>query len=49
MLSPLHVCMIVTSEYYKTDLMKSYRPIVLPAVSMILIAFAYMQVLQLLL
>jgi hypothetical protein len=49
MLSPLHVCMIVTSEYYKTDLMKSYRPIVLPAVSMVLVAFAYMQGLQLLL
>lgn len=46
MLSPLHVCMIVTSEYYKTDLIRSYRPMVVPAVFMILVAFGYMQVLS---
>ncbi len=48
MLSPLHVCMIVTCEYYKTDLSASFRAIVSPAVSMILAAFAYMEILRLL-
>jgi integral membrane protein (TIGR00529 family) len=46
MLSPLHVCMIVTSEYYKTDLARSYRPIMVPALLMIILAFIYMQILQ---
>ena len=47
MLSPLHVCMIVTSEYYRTDLVKSYRPVIVPAFLQILFGFAYMMLLRL--
>jgi hypothetical protein len=46
MLSPLHVCMIVTSEYYRTDLVKSYRPIIIPALLQIVFGFIYMMVLR---
>lgn len=49
MLSPLHVCMIVTSEYYKTDLVKSYQPVFVPALLQIVVAFGYMMLLRLLL
>jgi hypothetical protein len=30
-LSPVHVCLVVTNEYFKTRLFSSYRYIVLPA------------------
>ena len=46
MLSPLHVCMIVSAEYYKTDLLGSYKTMIIPAVCMIFIAFFYMQLLS---
>jgi len=46
MLSPLHVCMIVTVEYYKTELLRSYRPVVIPVLFMIASAFAYMLLLR---
>jgi uncharacterized protein len=46
MLSPLHVCMIVSCEYYKTDLIGSYKPMVIPALSMVLVAFFYLQLLS---
>ena len=46
MLSPLHVCMIVSAEYYKTDLLGSYKTMIIPAVCTIFIAFFYMQLLS---
>ncbi|MGM0431915.1 MAG: DUF401 family protein [Spirochaetota bacterium] len=48
MLSPLHVCLIVTCEYYETNLASSFRSVVLPAMLMIVAAFTYMQLLSLL-
>ncbi len=45
MLSPLHVCMIVTCEYYKTGLSASFRAVIIPAIILASIAFIYMQVL----
>jgi hypothetical protein len=34
MLSPVHICFVVTNEYYKTRFSHSYRYILLPAVGM---------------
>ncbi len=48
MLSPLHVCMIVTCEYYKTGLSSSFRAVIMPAIVLIIVAFTYMQILILL-
>ncbi len=47
MLSPLHVCMIVTCEYYKTGLTQSFRAIIPPAVGIISMAFVYKLLLEL--
>ena len=48
MLSPLHVCMIVTCEYYRTDLNRSFRAIIPPAIGIMAFTFLYMQILILL-
>lgn len=45
MLSPLHVCMIVTCEYYRTDLSRSFRAIIPPAIGIMAFTFLYMQIL----
>lgn len=41
MLSPVHVCLIVTNEYFKTNLAKSLTAIIPPAVVMMLASFIY--------
>jgi hypothetical protein len=33
MLSPVHLCFLVTKDYYGASLIKSYRYLLLPAVS----------------
>lgn len=48
MLSPLHVCMIVTCEYYKRPLGASFRTIIAPAITMAAAAFAYRELLRVL-
>ncbi|MBI9100260.1 MAG: DUF401 family protein, partial [Spirochaetaceae bacterium] len=47
MLSPLHVCLIVTCDYYESSFLKSLKSILFPAFIMISFAFVYMQLLQL--
>jgi integral membrane protein (TIGR00529 family) len=37
MLSPVHLCLLVTKDYYKASLMKSYRYIVPPVVAVLFI------------
>ena len=39
MLSPVHLCLIVTKDYYKASLFKSYRVIIKPAITVMLTAF----------
>jgi len=31
MISPVHLCFILTAEYFKADFMRSYKPLVLPS------------------
>ena len=45
MLSPLHVCLIVTCEYYKTGLSASFRAVMPAAAAMLVVAYLYMQLL----
>ncbi len=45
MLSPVHVCLIVTNEYFKTNLEKSLVAIIPPAIVMMLTALLYSTVL----
>jgi hypothetical protein len=33
MLSPVHLCFLVTKDYYGASLIKSYRYLILPALS----------------
>ncbi len=41
MLSPVHVCLIVTNEYFKTNLAKSLTAVIPPAITMMAIALVY--------
>ena len=45
MLSPVHVCLIVTNEYFKTNLAKSLTAIILPAVTIMAAALVYARIL----
>lgn len=38
MLSPVHFCLILTKDYFKADLMKVYKLILLPSLLLILLA-----------
>jgi uncharacterized protein len=46
MLSPLHVCLIVTCDYYESGFVKALRSIIFPALIMMGFAFSYMQLIQ---
>jgi len=46
MLSPLHVCLIVTCDYYESGFTKALRSILFPALIMMSFAISYMQLLQ---
>jgi integral membrane protein (TIGR00529 family) len=41
MLSPIHVCLIVTNEYYKTGVYESLKGVILPALFVFVCAAAY--------
>ena len=41
MLSPAHLCLVVTVQYFKADMLKALRPIVLLEIVMIACAFLY--------
>ena len=45
MLSPVHVCLIVTNEYFKTNLVKSLTAIIPPAIVLMLISVIYAAIL----
>lgn len=43
MLSPMHLCFLVTKDYYQANLLRSYRTLVLPALMvMITVSFLFM-------
>lgn len=46
LLSPLHLCLIVTKDYFKADLVKVYRLIFLPVIFVIIVAFGIVFVKQ---
>lgn len=46
MLSPLHVCLIVTCDYYESGFLKSLRSVLFPALVMISFGLLYMQLLS---
>jgi integral membrane protein (TIGR00529 family) len=39
LLSPVHLCLILTNEYFKADLIKTYRQLIIPIIAVTLIAF----------
>ena len=41
MLSPIHVCLIVTNDYFKTSLLSSLAGVIRPALLVLAVAFAY--------
>ncbi len=45
MLSPVHVCLIVTTEYFKTNLVKSLAAIIFPAITMMIAVLVYAKIL----
>ncbi len=47
MLSPIHVCLIVTNDYFKTNMIRSLYGILRPALFMFILAAGYAGVLQL--
>ena len=46
MLSPVHLCFLVTKEYFKADLLRSYRHIILPALAVMVTAAAMFLILK---
>jgi hypothetical protein len=38
LLSPVHLCLILTNEYFKADLLKTYRQLIIPIVIVTLVA-----------
>ena len=38
MISPLHLCLVLTIEYFKADFAKAYKPLVLPSLVMVVLA-----------
>ena len=43
MLSPVHLCLVLTAEYFKADLGAVYREVVKPVLAVLLVAvFAYL-------
>ncbi|SFG14849.1 hypothetical protein SAMN05660649_00877 [Desulfotomaculum arcticum] len=38
MISPVHLCLVLTIEYFKADFARSYKPLVLPCLFMVLMA-----------
>jgi integral membrane protein (TIGR00529 family) len=47
MLSPVHLCLLVTKDYYKASLLKSYRLLIMPAVTVMLTALALFSIIRL--
>ena len=41
MLSPVHLCFLVTKDYFSASLLRCYRPLLLPAVSMLAFSWLY--------
>ncbi|MFZ5649420.1 MAG: DUF401 family protein [Bacillota bacterium] len=35
MISPVHLCLILTAEYFKADFMRSYRPVIVPSLMVV--------------
>ena len=40
MLSPVHLCFLVTKDYFKAGLLQSYRYVILPVLTVMLAAVA---------
>lgn len=48
MLSPVHLCLLVTKDYFKAGLLGSYRHIIMPALTVMLTAVVYFLILRIL-
>jgi integral membrane protein (TIGR00529 family) len=46
LLSPLHLCLVLTNEYFQTRLSSAYRCLWFPCLALVLSAFAYFGLLQ---
>ena len=46
MLSPVHLCLILTVEYFKTDFMRSYKPLLLPGMTVAAVSLAAFELLK---
>ena len=47
MLSPVHVCLLVTNQYFKTPLLRSLAGLILPVLFVLLGAYGYSLLLRL--
>ena len=47
-LSPVHICLIVTNEYFKTSLFQSMKGLLLPCACMLITAFFFYWIISLL-
>lgn len=45
MLSPVHLCFLVTKDYFGASLLRSYRPLILPVGTVLMFAWLYFMVL----
>jgi hypothetical protein len=43
--SPLHVCLLLSNEYFKTSLDQVYRHLLVPCLTMLIAALIYFQIL----
>ena len=46
MLSPVHLCLLVSKDYYKASLLKSYGRLVLPAMTVMIFAVLFFFILR---
>jgi integral membrane protein (TIGR00529 family) len=46
MLSPVHLCLLVSKDYYEASLLKTYRHLILPAMTVMIFAGIYFMVLR---
>ena len=47
MLSPVHLCLLVTKDFYQASLIKSYRHLILPVITMMFCVIGYSCIIRL--
>jgi hypothetical protein len=45
MLSPAHLCLVLTTTYFHADFGRVYRMVILPELALVAVAFGYLSLL----